>query len=266
MMAQALGRLARAVPPAAPRPVSRGAPPIGSLDGDGATPFPWKAVSGYPRERMLELKCPSCGAPVSLAASASVSAVCSYCGTTVARADEAGAEALKNLGKISAVVQDSSPLRIGASGKAFGKGFRIVGRLQLEHEAGYWNEWFLLYDDNETGWLGEALGQYFVTTQALDTKTLPRFEALRMGQVVPLPGAKTFRVMEKKRAVATGGEGELPFVVGKGYELPYADLRNEASGFATIDYSETPPLVFVGQCVDWDALELQDYRAFDGWN
>ena len=49
--------------------------------------------------------------------SSSVSAVCTYCGTTVARSDKAGQEALENLGQISALVEDGSPLCLGAKGQ-----------------------------------------------------------------------------------------------------------------------------------------------------
>ncbi|HZU96311.1 MAG TPA: DUF4178 domain-containing protein, partial [Planctomycetota bacterium] len=94
---------------------------------------------------MIEAKCPSCGAPVRLMTSSSVAAVCSYCGTTVARSDKAGSEALENLGKISALVEDGSPLCLGAKGEYGGKRFEVVGRLQLEQESGFWNEWFLHY-------------------------------------------------------------------------------------------------------------------------
>ena len=62
--------------------------------------------------------CPSCGAPIEFKNTFSVAAVCEYCDTTVTRQD--GGEALKNLGKISNVVEDASPIMLGARGEAFG--------------------------------------------------------------------------------------------------------------------------------------------------
>jgi hypothetical protein len=35
--------------------------------------------------------------------------------------------------------------------------------------------------------------------------------------------------------------------------------------FATVDYSESPPLFFTGEFVDFDALALAGLREFDGW-
>ena len=37
-------------------------------------------------------------------------------------------------------------------------------------------------------------------------------------------------------------------------------------GFATIDYSETPPLVFIGEYMEFDDLHFSNLRQFDGWS
>jgi len=213
---------------------------------------------------MFEAKCPSCGAPVRLMTSSSVAAVCSYCGTTVARSDKTGQDQLENLGKISALVEDGSPLCLDAKGDFEGKRFEVVGRLQLELAGtGYWNEWFLHYAGGATGWLGEALGQYFMTTQTIEEKA-PPFGKLGVRGHYRLKG-KQYTVAEVRKGRCTGGEGELPFVAGQGYELPYVDLRAADGSFATIDYSEDPPLIFAGRSVLWDELHLKDHREFHGW-
>ena len=61
------------------------------------------------------------------------------------------------------------------------------------------------------------------------------------------------------------GEGELPFPIGAGYEAPVADLIAPENLFATLDYSEEKPLVFLGEYVDFDDLHLTGLREFDGW-
>jgi hypothetical protein len=213
---------------------------------------------------MLDLKCPSCGAPVRLQSASSVSAVCSYCGSTVARDDALGKDAVKDLGKISTLVEDASPFCIGARGEAFGRKFEVVGRLQLAQETGVWNEWFLHFADGGTGWIGETLGQYFVTLEGKREK-VGSFDELGPGARISLEGSP-FTVAERRKARATGSEGELPFVVGKGYELPYADLRAAGRKFATIDYSEDPPLVFTGRVHSWEELHVQNHRRFRGWS
>ncbi len=174
--------------------------------------------------------------------------------------------ALEDAGKISFLVPDASPIQIGARGESFGSQFTVLGRLQVEHATGYWNEWFIEWADRRTGWLGEALGQYFVTlpTSQGEASSVPDYADLQVGERLKLLG-KVYTVTEARVARATGTEGETPFVVKDGYNLPYADLRRSDNGFATIDYSEDEPLVFVGRSVGWQDLSMRGYRRFDGW-
>ena len=153
-----------------------------------------------------EASCPSCGAPVAFRNSASVAMVCEYCDTTVVREDQG--QALEQLGKISHIKEDASPIQIGASGTAFGVQFEVLGRLQIEHSTGYWNEWFIQWADGTTGWLGEALGQYFVTkpNQEARPETVPPFDELRTGQRL-FVGKRRYTVTEVRRARATGTQG-----------------------------------------------------------
>lgn len=209
--------------------------------------------------------CPSCGAPIEFKNNRSVAAVCEYCDTTVTRED--GGAALKDLGKVSHVVEDASPIQLGCRGEVFGAPFTVLGRLQIQHKTGYWNEWYIEWSTGKTGWLGEAQGQYYVTEpegEQESVQNLPSYNQLQVGQRIFI-GKKRFQVTEARMARATGTQGETPFVVREGYELPYADLRRSDNGFATIDYSEEPPLVFVGKCVSWSELNIKDYRRFDGW-
>lgn len=218
-----------------------------------------------PSPKTGESGCPSCGAPVEFKNARSVAAVCAYCDTTVARSDRG--DALEDLGKISHVVEDASPIQLGSSGKCFGVEFLVIGRLQVQHEVGFWNEWYLQWADRRTGWLGEALGQYMVTfPDPADGKgsDLPSWDGIAPGSRVLL-AKKPYTVTDKRIARATGTQGETPFAIGDGYELPYADLRRPDAGFATIDYSEDTPLVFVGRCFGWKDLNLRSYRRFHGW-
>ena len=61
---------------------------------------------------MQTVSCPGCGAPVEFKSHASVMAVCEFCRTTVVKE----AEAVRDLGKMSAVLEDYSPIRIGTAG------------------------------------------------------------------------------------------------------------------------------------------------------
>jgi len=160
--------------------------------------------------------------------------------------------------------KDGTPLQLRAEGTYRQTHFAVIGRIQLRYGQGLWNEWYLFFDDMRGGWLGEAQGTYAVSFLTEVSQRLPRFEELKVGQRLQLKD-KMFEVRDLQSALCIGGEGELPFHVGPGYEAPVADLLGEASSFGTIDYSELPPLVFLGEYVEFDQLQLSGLREFDGW-
>jgi hypothetical protein len=49
----------------------------------------------------------------------------------------------------------------------------VVGRIQLRYSAGIWNEWYLLFDDGATGWLGDSSGMYTITAERRDGACRP---------------------------------------------------------------------------------------------
>ena len=202
----------------------------------------------------LTAHCPSCGAPVVFRSAGSIFAVCEYCWSTLVRHDQA----LEDIGKMAALVEDRSPLQLGAEGSHAGVHFALIGRIQVRYSQGYWNEWHLLFDDMRTGWLSEAGGEYALTFSQPVLEPVPGFEELKVGQRFVLAG-QPWTVSNLESAECVAGEGELPFKVGAGYPVPTVDLRNQAN-FATLDYSETPPLLFVGQAVDFAALKMSNLR------
>ena len=206
-------------------------------------------------------RCPSCGAPVEFKSAASILAVCDFCQSTLIRQGEA----LENLGKMAALIEDRSPLQRGAGGSWQGRRFTLVGRIQLKYDQGLWNEWYLLFDDGSNAWLSEAGGEFLISQQASVKGTLPPFNAVRAGQQVSL-GSRSYTVSNVLVAECIAGEGELPFKVGAGYPAPVADLRDDSGHFATFDYSDADengsnPLLFVGEAVDFGSLGWSNLRS-----
>ncbi|MBL8420575.1 MAG: DUF4178 domain-containing protein, partial [Dechloromonas sp.] len=202
----------------------------------------------------LTASCPSCGAPVVFKSASSIFAVCEYCQSTLVRHDQA----LEDIGKMAALVEDRSPLQLGAEGSYKGVHFALVGRIQIRYSQGYWNEWHLLFDDMRTGWLSEAGGEYVLTFAQQVQELLPKFAELKIGQRFVL-ASQPWTVSNIENAECVAGQGELPFKVGAGYPVPTVDLRN-GQNFATLDYSETPPLLFVGEAVAFASLKMGNLR------
>lgn len=203
---------------------------------------------------MKSANCPSCGALVQFRAPGSVLAVCEYCRSTLVRQDVA----ITDIGKMAELVDDNSPIQLLTEGKYRGTHFTVIGRLQLTYDQGYWNEWYILFDDQTTAWLAEAMGEYLVTHKATTTQSIPDFSRFYPGQILKLNG-RAFTVTDIEKARCVAGQGELPFVVGAGYELPTVDLRSDQH-YATLDFSETPPVFFVGESVTRDDLRLNNLR------
>jgi ribosomal protein S27E len=202
--------------------------------------------------------CPACGAPVVFKSSASFHCVCEFCRSTLVR--QGGN--LESLGRMADLVEDASPVRIGAEGQYRGVHFAVVGRIQLHYASGIWNEWYLLFDDQRGGWLSDAGGEYLVTFLTAPGAVLPGFASLKPNDELKLAG-KEFVVTDSEEAMCLSGQGELPFAFGAGYPAQLVDLRGtdaSAAAFATIDYSETPPLFFVGESLPFAALKFSGLR------
>jgi uncharacterized protein (DUF983 family) len=204
---------------------------------------------------MQTVSCPSCGAEVNFRSHASVMAVCEYCNTRVLK--EAGA--VKDLGKISSVLEDYSPIQVGTSGVLGGRNFNVVGRIQLKYDAGMWNEWYIVFDNATSGWLGDASGQYTVTMLRTPEGQLPAFEDVKPGKPYQIVGER-YMAADVRTARCVGGQGELPFKVGDGWEARVADFRRDEH-FLTVDYSDDgPPLLYTGVAVTLEGMQCQLLR------
>lgn len=201
--------------------------------------------------------CPSCGAPLRFRGATSIVAVCQFCKATLVRE---GAK-LENIGKQAELLEDQSPIRIGADGKHRGIGFTVVGRIQYKYGAGVWNEWHVLMADGKSAWLSDASREYMITYLQPPAQ-VPAFEELRPGQAVRI-GKAAYTAMDMEAADVVAGEGELPFKFMSGWKAPVADLRGEGNAFATIDYSEQPPHIYVGEKLPFDQFHFSGLRDPD---
>jgi hypothetical protein len=88
---------------------------------------------------------------------------------------------------------------------------------------------------------------------------LPAFETLRPGQEYAI-GTERFTAADVRTAQCVGGQGELPFVVGAGWQARVADLRR-GPAFVTLDYSDgAAPRLYAGTAVTLEGLRCQLLR------
>lgn len=202
-------------------------------------------------------QCPSCGAKVEFRACTTLLAICEYCQSTLIRSDID----VENIGKMADLMPDSSLLQIGTQGRHHGMGFGVIGRVQYQHETGIWNEWHLLFSNGSTGWLSEASGSYVVNFLSVSGTPKLALEQYKLDLSIPILGQRLNVIsIEKARCIA--GQGELPFKINTGFDVTVIDLSNENT-FASLDFSETPPLLFLGESVELSALDLSNLAALD---
>lgn len=211
---------------------------------------------------MFRTACPSCGAEVLFRSTISAISVCEYCQSTVLRS----ADEVKDIGKIGKVLEDYSPIQIGTSGVFAGRAFTVIGRIQLRYEAGLWNEWYVSFDDEKQGWLADTSGQYMFTLPLPETTTDTSSRAFDTfkPEMRYEHGGRAYVVTDVRTAQCVGGQGELPFALGQGYQAKVVDCRS-AERFLTVDYSDVTlfkpnPTLYVGEAVELKQLQMQLLR------
>lgn len=185
--------------------------------------------------------------------------MCPFCKSILVRTDID----LTKVGKVADLPPDSSPIQIGTEGLLDNKAFTVVGRILYEYELGGWNEWHLVYNDGSSGWLSDAQLEYDVSSLAQPQPGVFPED--------PVPeqrftfGGRDVQVTSITRAHYKGVEGELPFQYWDKADVTFVDLRTYYAEFSTIDYTEKPPLLFMGRSVGFDELHLKNVREFEGW-
>lgn len=206
--------------------------------------------------------CPNCGATIEFLWSSAVQTTCAYCRSILVRHDVD----LERVGTVGDLPPDASPIQRGTRGRWGTRAFEVVGRIVYQYGRGGWNEWHLRFADGTGGWLADAQLEYALSTLVeRPGGSIPRdARKLSPGDSVAI-GGEDYVVSTVTRASYRGVEGELPFEYWDKREVTFVDLRTASGKFATIDYSEDPPLVFAGEFVPFDALHLVELRTFEGW-
>ncbi len=203
--------------------------------------------------------CPNCGAPIRFRWSSAVQTVCEYCHSILVRRDVN----LERVGKVADLPADASPIQIGTEGVFRDKSFYAIGRILYEYEQGGWNEWHIVFNNGMSGWLSDAQLQYAVSFVA-NVGRLPSEHEVQLGAQYQWNNVD-YNVTTVTRAHYRGVEGELPFEYWDKSDVKFVDLMTHDRRFATLDYSDPQPLLFLGEAVEFDELKLKNLREFEGW-
>jgi hypothetical protein len=205
--------------------------------------------------------CPSCGAPVQFRWSSAAQTVCTFCHSILVRDDLD----LKNVGKVADLPPDPSPISLWTEGTYRGKPFQVLGRIIYAWENGGWNEWHIVFSDGSSGWLSDAQMQYAVSFLVNQATPLPGPAEVSRGAHFTFDQID-YEVATRTRASYKGVEGELPFPFYGKSDMLFADLKTAGRAFGTLDYSDPTPLLFLGEWVEFEELQLKNLRQFEGWS
>jgi len=204
--------------------------------------------------------CPNCGANIVFRWSSSVQTVCEYCKSILVRTDVD----LKKVGQVADLPPSSSPIQIGTEGSYNHKAFTAIGRIVYEYEQGNWNEWHLMMNDGSSGWLSDAQDEYAVSFLA-PGRRLPESPNYQVDEPFVWDNV-TYAVSTITTAHYRGVEGELPLQYWDKGDVTFVDLRSESGKFATLDYSDETPRLYLGEVVEFESLALKNLRRFEGWS
>ncbi len=213
-----------------------------------------------------QYSCKRCGAPISLRSGASIFAVCPYCSTAHVRSDLS----LEEVGKTAELLKDFSALQLGTRGyylSPYGKGrrFELIGRVQVGWERGYWDEWYIIFEDNTYGWLAEAQGFYYVSFP-IDVNKVEVGEEITIGEIISYDGI-AYTISDFKEASIIYGAGELPFKAIGGEVYKSADAVSVDGGFMTISrQADMSREIYVGTVHSFTELNFEQLHALPGWS
>ncbi len=203
--------------------------------------------------------CPNCGAKIVFQWPSSVQTVCEYCKSILVRTDVD----LTKVGQVADLPPDSSPIQLNTEGRYGNYSFVVAGRILYEYEHGGWNEWHIIMNNGSSAWLSDAQNEYAIS-KPFAAADLPAATQAQVGQQCVWNG-QPYTVSVITPANYRGVQGELPFQYWDKTVVTFVDLRSESNKFATLDYSDEQPTLYLGEFVEFDDLHLKNLRSFEGW-
>ena len=202
------------------------------------------------------ISCPSCGVAVEQISAHTRSMECPHCSNWIYVSGNGWASG----GSFEHALDAPSMLRVGRSGRLAEGGssprrFVVAGRLRITYRDGFWDEWWLEFEDGNHQWLEEDDGRYKLHTP-VETDLQPnQLMNAKVGGMLSVDGGNWF-ISEQLNAELAGTEGSLPIVALPAEQVVCIDVMGngeklsvEASG---LDVSVTRSERVSGSDFQWD--------------
>ncbi len=203
-----------------------------------------------------EYQCPSCGGTLWKTDPTSRMIGCPYCGQN----SLLNAGDIQKIGYQAPLVDYGSLIKINQRIKFQKLDLRVLGRLRMEFEDGFWDEWYIEISgmkDHTHGWLQEDDGTF---TLFIEKKKITRpvvYKQIKVGKHSDLGGNWTpIFVTSKNKGKVFGGEGELPFAVEPGEEVFFIDGLDQGD-LVSLEIMEDEKVLMKGIPLKWDEMVFQ---------
>ena len=197
------------------------------------------------------MHCPACGVSLDADERFAHLVTCPWCHSSFILDEHAA----RVTGEMAVLPPTPSPFVLGATGRIMDRAFTIVGRVRYGWGQGYWDEWFLGFEDGSMAWISEDEGNFTLESWSEATEAPIEYADATPGGSVTI-GSATFHIDEKNVARCEGGEGQLPFEVAIGEEVPYLDLSSD-DAFATVEYDPDGVVrTFIGRRLDLSEVKI----------
>ncbi len=167
------------------------------------------------------ISCPACGAALGEATAHVRSLSCPHCSNWI----YLGSNGWESAGLFEHAIDAPSMLRLGKRGQFEDRQFHVAGRLRMSYQDGFWDEWWLEFDDGLHQWLEEDDGVYRLHSHMEQVIPPGQFDTAQVGGTVTIATADWF-VTERVDARVAGVEGSLPMAITPGESVVCVDAIN----------------------------------------
>lgn len=177
--------------------------------------------------------------------------VCNYCGASLYVRDTG----VDLTGKVAKLAEYPSRLSVGAKGQVKGRAMHVLGRVRYQYADGFWDEWFVQFDDNQVGWIEEDESDLTLVFKSKLTSPIPPFDQVRVGSFIPLGRDRMF-VSEKGQGQVLGAEGQVSQVPAPGRPIQYIDGNASSKAFRLV-IDESGITLHTGEPLEFNDVAIQ---------
>ena len=192
----------------------------------------------------VSVSCPSCGVTIKDTSAHTRSLACPHCGNWV----YLGSNGWESAGLFEHAIDAPSIFLLGKSGQLSQRAFVVAGRVRLsygeDYREGFWDEWWLEFEDGNHQWLEEDDGAYRLHKSSdVGTGANSGADSLAHSQASSLTSSlagasvgsnlsidgKDWFVSERLEAIVAGVQGSLPVAITPGEKVICIDVMGNGT-------------------------------------